>query len=91
MASEQEDWYALLGVEITADSGKIRSAHRKKALIYHPDKDSSPEAAIIYQKITKAYEILSDEQARKAYDNVLRIKEEKKKLETANVQKKEKE
>jgi len=78
MASEQEDWYALLGVEITADSGKIRSAHRKKALIYHPDKDSSPEAAIIYQKITKAYEILSDEQARKAYDNVLRIKEEKK-------------
>jgi len=78
MAAEQEDWYAILAVEITADSAKIRSAHRKKALICHPDKDKSPEAAILFQKITKAYEILSDEQARKAYDNVLRIKEEKK-------------
>jgi len=50
----------------------------KKILVCHPDKNKTPEAAILFQKITKAYEILSDEQARKAYDNVLRIKEEKK-------------
>ena len=38
------------------------------ALKYHPDKNKEPEAAEIFRRVRSAYEILSDDHARKKYD-----------------------
>lgn len=62
------DCYAVLGVKATASDDEIRKAYRKKALQYHPDKNSSSSAEEIFKEINKAYETLSDADKRRAYD-----------------------
>jgi curved DNA-binding protein CbpA len=62
------DCYAILGVQSTATEDEIRKAYRKKALQYHPDKNSSSTAEEIFKQINKAYETLSDADKRRAYD-----------------------
>lgn len=60
--------YDLLGVGPSADVNQIKKAYRKSALKYHPDKNSSEEAADKFKQMTAAYEILSDPQKREMYD-----------------------
>mmetsp|Transcript_10771 Transcript_10771/g.33207 ORF Transcript_10771/g.33207 Transcript_10771/m.33207 type:complete len:401 (+) Transcript_10771:50-1252(+) len=72
-----EDFYAVLGVEPAASKEEILRAYRKRSLSVHPDryKGSDPEGAIEqFHKLTQAKEILEDEKARAAFDNVLRAK-----------------
>lgn len=57
--------YDLLGVPKDADAKAIKKAYRKKALKSHPDRGGDPE---VFKKITKAYEILSDQSKRDLYD-----------------------
>ena len=65
----QRDYYELLGVERGADSAAIKSAFRKAAMKYHPDRNKDdPEAEQKFKEIGEAYEVLSDEQKRAAYD-----------------------
>ena len=63
------DYYELLGVSKTADGKEIKSAYRKLALKYHPDRNpGDKEAEEQFKKINEAYAILSDEQKRAHYD-----------------------
>jgi len=70
-AQEDEDYYKILGVSKTSPSKKIKSAYRKLALKYHPDKVPKNEketAEAKFVKVSEAYAILSDEEKRKVYD-----------------------
>lgn len=63
------DYYTALGISPDADPSTIKGAYRRKANQYHPDKNPSPEAAARFREIQEAYETLSDETRRKAYDD----------------------
>nr|ACI16056.1 DnaJ chaperone protein [Bodo saltans] len=61
--------YDELCISPTATESEIKSAYRKLALKYHPDKNGgSEEAATKFKTVAEAYEILSDPQKRKLYD-----------------------
>ena len=64
------NYYDILGVSQDASQDEIRKSFRTLALKYHPDKNrNSEESKQRFMKIIEAYEVLSDEQARKNYDN----------------------
>ncbi|PWL19509.1 molecular chaperone DnaJ [Falsochrobactrum shanghaiense] len=63
------DYYEALGVERTADEKTLKSAFRKLAMQYHPDRNpDNPEAERKFKEIGEAYETLKDPQKRAAYD-----------------------
>lgn len=65
------DYYEILGVSKTASTQEIRSAYKKLALKYHPDRapeDKKQEYEEKFKDIAHAYEVLTDEQKRKIYD-----------------------
>lgn len=64
------DYYTVLGVSKTATPDEIKRAYRKLALEYHPDRNKSKEAEGKFKEITKAYEVLSNDDKRKMYDQV---------------------
>jgi molecular chaperone DnaJ len=64
-----KDLYEILGVSKTADEKEIKSAYRKLALQWHPDKhkgDASAEEK--FKEINEAYSVLSDKKKRQQYD-----------------------
>lgn len=63
-------YYATLGVASDADDAAIKSAYRKLALLFHPDRSKYPDAKARFQMIQQAYETLSDPASRKAYDQI---------------------
>lgn len=63
-----EDLYQILGVSRNANKDEIRKAHRKLALKYHPDKNPDDDAQARFKRIQEAYDVLSDEEKRAAYD-----------------------
>ncbi len=63
-----EDYYKILGVSKTATPQEIKTAYRKLALQYHPDRSKGKESEDKFKEVTKAYEVLGDEQKRKTYD-----------------------
>ena len=69
MANESSDLYAALGLPKTASTQEIRAAYRKLARRYHPDVNpDDKEAEEKFKQIALAYEVLSDEKKRQAYD-----------------------
>mmetsp|Transcript_24250 Transcript_24250/g.57419 ORF Transcript_24250/g.57419 Transcript_24250/m.57419 type:complete len:530 (+) Transcript_24250:135-1724(+) len=69
--SKEKNYYKILGVSRTATSKEIKSAYRKLALQYHPDKvkeEDKEEAEKKFQDIGEAYEVLSDAELKAKYD-----------------------
>ena len=71
MAVKFKDYYEILGVPRAASDDEIKKAFRKLARKYHPDvaKDKK-EAEAKFKEINEAYEVLSDAQKRKRYDQL---------------------
>lgn len=62
------DFYALLGVGREASLEDIRRGYREQALIWHPDKNTAPEATRRFQAVTVAHETLTSAKLRQEYD-----------------------
>ncbi|CAD7695774.1 unnamed protein product [Ostreobium quekettii] len=64
----EADYYDTLGVPRGASKKEIKSAYRQKARKYHPDVNKEPGAEENFKKIGEAYEVLSDDQKKRIYD-----------------------
>ena len=68
-ANTKRDYYEVLGVARVATDVEIKSAYRKLAMTYHPDRNpNNPEAEDRFKEITEAYAILADGEKRTLYD-----------------------
>ena len=69
MNATKRDYYEVLGVGRDVDTPALKSAYRKMALKYHPDRNPNDEAAEEkFKEAAEAYSVLSDPQKRAAYD-----------------------
>lgn len=68
MATRKRDYYEVLGVERGANADDIRKSYRKLARQFHPDVNKSSGAEAKFKEVNEAYEVLSDENKRAAYD-----------------------
>ncbi len=65
----KRDYYEILGVSRTATAVEIKKAYRRLAMKYHPDRNAGDaEAEARFKEVKEAYEVLSDDQKRAAYD-----------------------
>ena len=64
----KRDFYETLGVSKSASKEEIKSAYRKMAMQNHPDRNKSPDAEEKFKEINEAYEVLSNDQKKNAYD-----------------------
>ena len=68
MASKR-DYYEVLGVAKTATADEIKSAYRKLAMKYHPDRNPGDKAAEEkFKEAAEAYDVLHDAEKRQRYD-----------------------
>ena len=63
---DNDEYYNILGIEKDADQNCIKKAYHKLAMKYHPDKGGDPEK---FKHISEAFEVLSDENKKRAYDS----------------------
>lgn len=65
----KRDYYSVLGVSKDVDKATLKKSYRKVAMKYHPDRNpDDPDADAKFKEATEAYEVLSDDQKRAAYD-----------------------
>lgn len=65
---EKRDYYEILGVEKKASASEIKKAYRKLVKKYHPDVNKEKDAEEKFKEVQEAYEVLSDDSKRSAYD-----------------------
>src|SRR3989304_10082559 len=68
MAARKREYYEVLGVERGANSDEIKKAYRKLARQHHPDVNKASDAEALFKELNEAYEVLSDDKKRAAYD-----------------------
>ena len=64
----KRDYYEILGVSKTATAAEVKSAYRKMALKFHPDKNKAKDAEEKFKEINEAYQVVSDKTKRQRYD-----------------------
>lgn len=64
----KRDYYEVLGVSRTATKEELKKQYRGLARQYHPDVNNEPDAGERFKEISEAYEVLSDDDKRAAYD-----------------------
>ena len=62
------DYYSILGISKNASKKDIKKAFKLKSKDLHPDRNSEPGAAVLYQQVIEAYDILSDDNKKSVYD-----------------------
>jgi molecular chaperone DnaJ len=68
MATQQRDYYRILGVERGATDAEIKRAFRKLAQQWHPDVSAEAGSDARFKEINEAYQVLSDPERRRIYD-----------------------
>lgn len=64
-----KDHYSSLGLSPAASLADIKKAFRQLASIYHPDRNTDENAPQRFRSVQEAYEVLSDDTKRQAYDD----------------------
>lgn len=64
----KRDYYEILGVTRSASEAELKSAYRKLALKWHPDRNKEPGAEAKFKEINEAYEVLSNSDKKAKYD-----------------------
>lgn len=65
----QRDYYEILGVSKDASEDELKSAFKKAAIKFHPDRNKEPNAEEKFKELNAAYQVLSDKDKRHNYDN----------------------
>ncbi len=63
-----KDHYEILGIASDASGETVRTAYRRKALQFHPDRNPAPDASEKFRDVQEAYETLTDAARRQVYD-----------------------
>ncbi|MFR1598893.1 MAG: DnaJ domain-containing protein, partial [Coprobacillus cateniformis] len=66
--ADKRDYYEVLGVSKNASADEIKRAYRKMAKKYHPDVNKEPGAEEKFKEVQEAYDVLSDDNKKAAYD-----------------------
>jgi len=64
----KRDYYEILGVDKKASADDIKTAYRKLAMQYHPDRNKAPDAEEKFKELSEAYAVLEDQTKRQQYD-----------------------
>lgn len=67
---EFKDYYDILGVKPEADEAQIKTAYRRLARKYHPDRSKEAGAEDKFKSVSEAYEVLKDKEKRREYDQL---------------------
>lgn len=71
---DDANFYQILGIDRTATAEELKIAYRRRALLYHPDRhkeDDRDRAAETFKRISRAYQVLIDDEERRRYDAAL--------------------
>jgi DnaJ-class molecular chaperone len=65
----KKDHYAALGLRSSATLADVKKAFRQQASLHHPDRNTAADAPARFRAVQEAYDVLSDPDRRKAYDD----------------------